>query len=634
MTEPRLRDRLDDRCQQFSKEARPLEGRWLLEQSAWHNGHTELQVGDLLLYDGSASLRLGATETAFRRPRLSDNERGDYQLALDAIAAIADRTDLVGEEMPSPLLPAELGEQSRPSQLEELLDAVFERGHLDAIATRPRLSMRYETELLPVDRARRLDTAFPRHLAAHSECWAAHTLGGVVPKTVLARVSEDDADIYEHRVYARLLDHLERYLRGRIGKLSRIAARYQQGLEFNNSEGVDWQLRRDICAVWGEAVSTGEADKLLGRNREQLAHLERWLKRIRALKWRRIKGFDGGSLYQAIPRGAQVGLSLVPTNLFQHDAHYRQLRQLWTAWLSATAAERERPVQVLARRRADEDRYERYIGLLLARTLQAIGFKINWLSTLSAQAICNRWSDAVSLENREHTWRIGMNGHRLILVPSAPPLDANTAADWTTHMCDEGHELRVPCLLHAPARPDTLSPTKHLVAGHPALQLSPLDLYAQEKIHTLVAGWLWQRRLVGYGEVFQQLPTPVANAWPEAVRDLNNGYALCRPVSDNDWQRLREALEWHACPELRDKIVKRKIQLDHLKRCPDCSQYATTFEPNSSGFFARCNCGCIWKLQNRNFLLEKIDKNRNANNNPQSFQSSGHRWLQVTIKSE
>ncbi|AGA89740.1 hypothetical protein Thimo_0909 [Thioflavicoccus mobilis 8321] len=628
MTGPRVLDRLDGQRRQAGDDAPLLEGRWLLEQSVRQNGHTEFLVGDLLLHDGTAGLRLGTTEAVFRRPRLSDADSSDYQLALDAIAAIDDRTNLVKGELPSPLLPAELGEQSKPTQLDELLDEVFERGHLDAIATRPRLSMRYETELLPVDRARRLDTSFQRHLAAHSECWTARTLSGVVPKTVLARVSEDDPDIYEHRVYARLLDHLERYLRGRIVKLSGIAARYQQGLEFNNSEDVDWRLRRDICGVWGEAVSTGEADKLLGRNREQLAHLERWLKRIRALKGRRIKGFDGGSLYLAIPRGAQVGLSLVPTNLLQHDAHYRQLRQLWAAWLSATAAERERPVQVLARRRADEDRYERYIGLLLARALQSMRLQVEWLSAVSARAICNRWDDAVSLENRGHTWRIGMNGHRLVLVPSAAAVDADTAAEWATRTLDEGREVRVPCFLHTPECMVSLPPPEHLVAGHPALRLSPLDLYAEEKVHALVAAWLWQRRLAGHGEVFQRLPTAVAAAWPETVLDQRNGHTLCRPVSDTAWQCLREALEQHALPQLRDQIANRRMQLDRLAQCPECSCTDATFEPLPSGFFARCDCGCRWELRDGNFRLTRV------NGESQNFATLGHRWLQVPVKSE
>ncbi|NEV62326.1 hypothetical protein [Thiorhodococcus minor] len=630
MTALRLRDRLDDRRRQVNDDAPLLEGRWVLEQPARQNGHTELAGGDLLVDDGAPRLRLGTVDSGFRRPRMPDDDRSDYQLALDAIAAIKNRTDLTTGRWPSPLLPAELGRQCEPNRLDALLDEVFERGHLDAIAIRPRLSMRYETELLPVDRARRLDTGFQRHLAAHSECWAARTLSGVVPKTVLARISDDDADIYEHRVYARLLDHLERYLQGRIGKLSSIAARYQEGLEFNNSEDVDWQLRRDICAVWGEAVSAGEAGELLKQNREQLDHLACLLKRIRALKGRRIKGFNGSSLYQAIPRGAQIGLSLVPTNLLQHDAHYRQLRRLWDAWLAATAAERERPVQVLARRRADEDRYERYIGLLLLRVLRALDFQVSWSGEASARAACDRWGDAASLENCDHTWIIGMDGHRLVLVPSAAPVDANAAAEWTTRTLDEGREIRVPSLLHAPERTDSPSPPEHLVAGHPALQLYPLDLYAQEKAHALVAAWLWQRRLAGYGEVFPQLPTPVADAWPEIAPAPRDGHALCRPVSDADWQRLSEVLEQHARPQLRDRIANRKTQLDRLAQCPesDCSRRASTFEPQPSGFFAQCDCGCRWELRDSHFRLARIDREL------QGFVTLGHRWLYVPVISD
>ncbi|NEX21215.1 hypothetical protein G3480_12970 [Thiorhodococcus mannitoliphagus] len=622
MTALRLRDRLDDRQRQVNDDAPLLEGRWVLEQPARQNGHTELAGGDLLVDDGAPRLRLGTVDSGFRRPRLPDDDRSDYQLALDAIAAITNRTDLTTGRWPSPLLPAELGQQSEPTQLDTLLNEVFERGHLDFIAIRPRLSMRYDTELLPVDRARRLDTGFQRHLAAHSECWAARTLSGVVPKIVLGRVSDDDADIYEHRVYARLLDHLERYLRGRIGKLSGIAARYQEGLKFNNSEAVDWPLRRDICEIWGEAVSTGEANRLLDQNREQLTHLERCLKHVQALKGRRIKGSNNGSLYQAIPRNSQVGLSLMPTNLLQHDAHYRQLRRLWTAWLAATAAERESPVQVLARRRADEERYQRYIGLLLLRVLHVMGFPVTWLSEASARANCKRWHDEVSLESRHHTWRISMNQHQLVLVPSAVPVDADTAAEWTTRTFGNGREIRVPCLLYVPKHIDSASPPECLVEANPAMQLSPLDLYAQEKVHALIAAWLWQRRLAGYGEIFQRLPQAVADAWP----DTGQQHSLRKPLNDSQWSRLCEALDQHANKELRRRIEFRKLQVDRLAHCPECSSIDTRFDSNTSGFFAQCrSCGCRWELRDQQFRLKSTEREI------QGFKNYGHRLLHFRI---
>ena len=170
------------------------------------------------------------------------------------LAAIDAKSDLAAGRWPSPLLPSELGRKSDITDLERLLTEVFERGHLDAIATRPRLSMRYETEVLAVGRAHRLDSAFQRHLSAHSECWAARTLSGVVPKAVLARVSEDDANIYEHRVYARLLDHLDSYLHQRIAKLTNIGQRYTKALAFQDSETVDYRLQNAICGVWARRL--------------------------------------------------------------------------------------------------------------------------------------------------------------------------------------------------------------------------------------------------------------------------------------------------------------------------------------------------------------------------------------------
>lgn len=625
MSQVVLKDRVSGQLQNARGDEQLFEGRWLLEQSIRQNNHTPLKPGDLLLDDGSPHLRLGTILSSFHRPRLSEDERNKYQLALDAIDAIDTRIDLAGGQWPSPLLPAELGRQSESTALEELLEKVFERGHLDIIARRPHLSMRYDTELLPVDRARRLDTGFQRHLAAHSECWAARTLSGVIPKSVLARVSEDDADIYEHRVYARLLDHLERYLRERISKLNNIAERYEQGLEFANSKDVDYRLRNDICRVWGESVSTTDATQLLERNRNQIHYFERWLKRIRSLKGRRIKGFDGGSLYQSIPRRAQVGLSLVPTNLLQHDVHYRQLRELWNAWIAATATERERPEQVLNRRYDDEACYEHYIGLLLLRVLHAQGFQVTWKDSASALAICERWGNEMRIENQNHCWSIRIDSERLVLVPSAAPQDAETAMQWKTCTLDDGHELRLPCLLQAPDHFLSRSPPDHLAMDEPGIRLSPLDLYAEERMHALVSAWLWRIRLKGYGKVFPRLPTPVVSAWPETSQGSVSELSLLKPVEDGPWDRLCIALDLHANLQLKERITFRKKQLDQLSLCPECASQAKNFVPSSSGFFAQCSCGCSWELRDQQFHLTL--------NVPQQkkFETLGRRSLSIEV---
>ena len=89
------------------------------------------------------------------------------------------------------------------------------------------------------------------HLASHSECWQRQTLSGVIPKKVLARFSEDDYGIYENRVYARLLDKIERHLQRRLSALKSLQATLDQALKFYQSEDVDFRLSHEVCRLWG-----------------------------------------------------------------------------------------------------------------------------------------------------------------------------------------------------------------------------------------------------------------------------------------------------------------------------------------------------------------------------------------------
>ncbi len=598
------------------------EARYRLPACLEHNGHTPLGADDVLLDDGSARVRFVDGERHFLRAELASAEREDLALALDAVVAIIGRTDLAAGTLPSPLLPPELGRQIDPSELETVLDEVFARGHLETITEHPRLSMRYDSELLPVDRARRLDNGFQRHLAAHSECWAARTLSGIVPKAVVARISEDEPHIYENRVFARLVDHLERYLRGRIARLEEIGESCRKALAFENSQDVDYRLRQDICDVWGEA---SDAQDLLARNDERLQRLRNWLKRIR--------GLQDGELYAAIPRKAEIGLSLSATNLLLHDTHYRQLRRLWQAWLAATASERERPAQVLERRRIEQRSYEQYVGLVLLRALQQLGFEVTMRDAAHGRAEQPRWPERLTLRCERHEWHIEVvevGAERLVLVPAAVALDAEIARHW--HTCRRVHqgmgELRVPCVPRVPNASETDEPCARLENGAPALLLSPMDLYTEERLVTLLSGWLWRQRPAGYGEIFR-LPEAVVRAWPEPSLPDGRGLALRRPVNEEQKKALEGALAQHVNDsELRRRVERRLAQLDNLGRCPECDKAATLFEPGPNGFFARCQCGREWKVREGVFTVSERGVQVPA------FRTLGRRWLQVSLAEE
>lgn len=152
----------------------------------------------------------------------------------------------------SPLMPASIIDaKSHLQPFEERLLDVVKQGHLHHISLRPRLDLHYEDEVADIGRARRLAKGALVHLASHSECWQRQTLSGVIPKKVLARFSEDDYGIYENRVYARLLDKIERYLHGRLAELRGLQATLNQALRFYEAENVDYRLREEICRLWG-----------------------------------------------------------------------------------------------------------------------------------------------------------------------------------------------------------------------------------------------------------------------------------------------------------------------------------------------------------------------------------------------
>ncbi len=621
----RLRDRLtgtvlDPRV----FDGRIPDGRYSVTQAMDYGGHSRLDAGDLLLDDGSAGPGISGGRIDFKRPQISELAQDDLALAFDALAAIDARTNLAAGQWPSPLLPSELDRESDTGELDRLLAEVFEQGHLDSIAARPRLSMRYDREVLPVGRAHRLDGAFERYLSAHSEHWAARTLSGILPKAVLARISDDDPNIYEHQVYARLLDHLERYLRRRMNRLSNIGDRVSKALAFQNSEQVNYRVRDTVCRVWGEAVDPGDAGQLLARNEQRLQTLGRWLRRIRRLMQRRVQDLHGVSLYGAIPRGAQVGLNLAATNLLTHDPHYRQLRLLWRSWLQATADEREHPVQVLDRRLAEQARYETYIGLLLVRGLRELGFAVHMSEAHQGEAHHEHWGEQAQLSFVEHAWSLVLGDRSLVLIPAAVALDQETASYWTTHVQCGGAQLRVPCVLRLPQDQCSAPPFERAAQGAPALQATPLDLYTEEAMVTLLSAWLWQGRLSGYGEQFTRLPPAVIDAWPQGTGGEPHGLALHQSMDAAQWGRLSAALDRLANQDLNRRIRARKIQIDRLNVCPECAQAAFIFEPVNSGFYARCHCGFEWKLDGGRFT----QKQRGDFQQP-SFETLGRRLIDI-----
>ncbi len=230
----------------------------------------------------------------------------------------------------SPLVPG-MSERAELQEFEKLL--ADRLGHLIEVCQRPRTHLRVEVERTDVTRARRLATQASSYLAAHTEDWDRPTLRAVIPKRILSLVREDQFDIYENRVAARLVDHLDTYLSRRVTEVSRLLGVFKDAEKLGASarQGSHWRQQR-LYQLWGDSLDAGEARR----------KAEHTLEQLKFLKYS-ISGLMDSVLYREVPRRASVSTTLTMTNILANDVHYRRVAEVWLAWARLGLEQSSRP---------------------------------------------------------------------------------------------------------------------------------------------------------------------------------------------------------------------------------------------------------------------------------------------------
>lgn len=447
-------------------------GRYRLTKPAICNHHTRLAAGDIVFSDGSKVCNLDDITLSIEQVNGVEDQT-QQGLFAEAVITVQRLIRETPNAMVSPLLPSALiSDSSNPNQLEVLLQQTLEAGHLHYIAQHPRLDLRYEEAITPVSRARRLANGTLKHLASHSECWQRRTLTGVIPRKVLARFSEDDYGIYENRLYARLLDRLERHLRIRLSRLIALQDELEQALNFQQSESVHHRLSFAICELWGQTFDPEQTDIQLKASKEIRKILEKELRDIQGLKQQ--------GLYPLISRAVQVSGQIHRTNILGHDPHYRHLPPLWEESQREIQAAATKPKDVFAKERELHDAYSDYVGLVMKHALQRYGIDNE---TLRFQY----GSQKVTLMQQGDEWHLTCtNGSTLQLVPWVHYFSLPELTSLPNHrvICWAGLDERKQLQRYTP-----LSGT---------VPISPLDLYVVERMGCVLDEWLIQQQLNDY----------------------------------------------------------------------------------------------------------------------------------------
>ncbi|MET9244958.1 DUF2357 domain-containing protein [Nonomuraea sp. NPDC003709] len=553
-----------------------------------------------------------------------------HLLALSA--HLSEEADTLDDWLAMPPIILDVSDETAALPVEDAFER--ESGALRTVCHRPYTRLHTVEEILPTSRLRSMAPGAVARLAARPEDWASRTLTGVRPTRLLARRSEENADIYENRVAVAVLNVMRSHLQQRIARVSDLSRMVGdvQGL-LMSPEGSTWRALRHL---------TGLLRNIEGSNKHQAAAQLRLRELESALA--AVEIMLSSPLARAVDHRSAPLRELHTTNLLSSDPNYRRVAVLWQ---TCTTMEALRPGAAETDRRRQEFRiaFEHFTGLLVllaCKLLQATpdvdqsvpGPGQTTRFQLRGVPLTVTWSLAGDFVIH---WR-GRQALRILPISTdlctAP--DATSVIALITDICrnrpptKHGNDLIVypgshqtrenaePAVLHAAYRighRDDAAP-KHRADTAP---LSPLEIFSVSRlvraIHWATLGadaycyphsipmptgersalaecdWL-EPRPDGVAILRAPLPDEL-NQLPallERSRPLHNGGRTNR----HEARRLREL-----CATLEDAATKTAF----LEVCPICAKAdprrRVVFEPRDKGLFAAfCPlCRTRWELR-------------------------------------
>lgn len=542
------------------------------------NGDIRLEDGEILFSDGRERCTLGNETRSFIHAPPTTEKDSTRPLISRSIGFLASLAQSQPATTISPLIPASMADLAELNDLDKTLIQVIEKGHLDEIALRPRFAMKYETELTEISRVQRMAPGAVSRLAAHSEDWHRRTISGVLPSKLLALLSDDDWAIYENRVFARLLDRLDSYVRYRLAETEQMHEKYQQALKLAGAEDIYHPLRRRLCTLWGDAMKDSATEKAL----ETSAHAIKVLSQAK----RKIGLIRQGDLYKKVPRSAQVPAQLKHTNILVHDQHYRHLRTLWHLHQARNADMEQSPQEIHAANRQSLEDFAVYLRMMIDRVLS----DMHLVHFSTSRGTFEFAGQKGRIESHEDTIELLLADRRLVLVPIL------TTSGRDNRLASDGSgRLVVSCL----GDTEELADGETLSEDAPHLVINPFDFYGEEKLRLVVERFLWHPTFSTYGKQTGPLPSEVL-AW---LGKENTGvvtgksWKLLTPLRHDQEQPFLSWLE-HASlnDETRSSIKLAVDRLKALSSCRHCGNPAH-FAPRDGEFLATCKvCNTEWGI--------------------------------------
>ena len=519
----------------------------------------------------------------------------------------------------TPAVAQKLSERARPQPLDRHIVSYLH--HLQHVSFRPRMHLRVEEERVPVSRARRTPVRAVADLVSHPADWEHRTLRSIQPARVLARLIEDEWNLYENRVAARLVDHLLAYLAKRLEELHKIEEALQTSRDHGDEAKTSFWRARRIMSLWAKTLDSKTEEDL----RRTIRQVERAQRELQSLL--------DSPLYRRIPRRATVPVSLRPTNILVNDPHYRKVAALWRAWAKYGHKRQESRRERLDRRQREGAAWDRFVYHLAARAFVGLG----WTARPDGGGMRLSkpgWRDLELLQSRVGLvqCRAVGEGAELTLVPICASFaddEAERVTDVLSQLEGSGGEV---VLAHVgeplAARASDAASGWSFGGKSVLLGCSPWSIDSEERAARLIGGWVSRACSMPYPVAAQAPALPSPPSWDWLQHHAPHVVALRAPRDDEatavqSWlmdrrreqskkalfaKKAKQAYELapgKALDSLEELAERAILELGHLADCPVCREQGTV-QPRSgrandgsdATWWATCgNCGSEWGLR-------------------------------------
>lgn len=450
---------------------------------------------------------------------------------------------------------SDLDKRARLHPLEK--EALTHLPHLQHVCHHPRLHLRVEEERISVARARRIPARAAASLVAHPGDWEHRTLTGIRPARILATQIEDDWNLYENRMAARLVDHLLVRTSARLDELRRLEDMVRKGEDFTGQTRGSHRRAERLYQLWGRVFSDDAMQREL---KDTLRAVERLQSALQALR--------ESVLYTNVPRGAFVPTTLVPTNILANDPHYRKVAALWRAWVRYGHEAGPTPEELRRRRQEDRRSFESFVLLLVIQALHGLGYHADAETVISGPGsveLHGPLGDA-RLAVKDGAPRFEVDGCALHIVPRLAQLDREKASDLWRQI---SHEPRPPgeSAVLLVGRPEQLEDLDPEIArafggwGHPrVLLVSAWSLDCTERLARVLRAWEAPIRLSRYPARAVVSPDPGVDL-PRWLKRVAGEVAVVEPATEAELEGFERR-----CQEREEKLKREETDATRGKR--------------------------------------------------------------------